>query len=460
MESLIKIGQLILSLSILVILHEMGHFLPAKWFKTKVEKFYLFFDFLPFGSLFKKQIGETEYGIGWLPLGGYVKIAGMVDESMDTEALKQPPQPWEFRSKKAWQRLIIMLGGVTVNFILGIFLFGMILWNYGREYLPNTELKNGVAVDSILIRNGFRNGDVVVKVGDATFDRLDPGGFVKEVALRNASSATVLRNGEMVNLPLPADFAGQITGMRKKSLMVPRMTFTIDSVPPPPKPSFWSRISGKKETPPPPAILVKKGDRVISVNGKPTVWYEEYQHEANQNKSQEVDLGVVRGGDTISLKGKLDENAKLGVYTALPLKTYTFSTQNFSLAQAVPEGYRDAIDFLKDQLSAFGQMFKGKIKVQDNLGSLISIGSMFSPTWDWESFWHLTASLSLILAFMNLLPIPALDGGYVVFLIWEVVTGKRVSDSFMEKAVTVGFFLLLGLMVFAFGLDIWRNFIR
>lgn len=461
MESLIKIGQLLLSLSILVVLHEMGHFLPAKWFKTKVEKFYLFFDFSPFGSLWKTQRGETEYGIGWLPLGGYVKIAGMVDESMDTAALKEPPKEWEFRSKKAWQRLIIMIGGVTVNFLLGIFLFGMLAWVWGKDFLPNTELKHGVSMDSVLIKNGFQHGDLLIKVGDQTFNELDPGGFVKAVALQNASTATVVRNGEEKTIQLPADFANQITGSRKKLLMIPRTSFVVDSVPPPPKQGLWDKIFGKN-APPRPAIPLQKGDRIISINGKTTLWHDEYRHEANQLKAQDVQLGVIRNGkDTTTVQAHLDENGLLGVLPqGLKDQDYSFSTKNFSFAEAMPEGWRDAVGFLNDQLAAFGQMFKGKIKVQDNLGSLISIGSMFSPTWDWQSFWHLTASLSIILAFMNLLPIPALDGGYVMFLIWEVITGRRVSEKFMEVAVTIGFYLLIGLMFFAFGLDIWRNFIR
>ena len=446
MDVLVKIGQLLLSLSILVVLHEMGHFLPAKWFKTKVEKFYLFFDFAPFNSLWKIQKGETEYGIGWLPLGGYVKIAGMVDESMDTEALKKEPQPWEFRSKPAWQRLIIMVGGVTVNFLLGILIFGLMKWHWGEPYIPNSELKYGIQMDSLLLREGLQNGDIVTQVGDRKFDRLDPVGFIEEVALNNARTVSVLRAGQPQTINLSEGIAEKLTSgvASKKLLMLPRTPFEVDETQPG-SPAAKANL--------------QKGDRIVGVNGTPTPFYADFAQAANQNKGKPVTLSVLRGADTLKVDLTLEEKGTIGVRRALD-KFYKAEREHVSLAGAIPAGYHESVDFLNTQIKAFGQMFAGKIKVQDNLGSLISIGNMFPGTWDWESFWRLTASLSIILAFMNLLPIPALDGGYVVFLLWEVVTRRRVSDAFMEKAVTAGFFLLLGLMIFAFGLDIWRNFIR
>jgi regulator of sigma E protease len=446
MDVLVKVGQLLLSLSILIVLHELGHFAPAKWFKTRVDKFYLFFDAAPFNSLFKITKGETEYGIGWLPLGGYVKIAGMVDESMDTDALKGPPQPWEFRSKKAWQRLIIMLGGVTVNFILGILIFGFIAWTWGKSFVPNTELSNGVQMDSVLLQQGFQHGDILTKIGNRELVRLDPMAFVEEIVLNNATTAVVQRNGQPQTITLPTNFAQTLTSgqVQKKMLMTPRIPFEVDEV--------------QNGTPAAKANL-QKGDRIIQFNGNPTPFFNDFAVYAAQNKSKPVTLGILRGKDTLQVPITLMETGTIGVKRNTQ-KFFNVSREKIAFGSILSSGWEDATGFLDMQMKAFSQMFKGKIKVQDNLGSIISIGNMFSPTWDWESFWHLTASLSILLAFMNLLPIPGLDGGYVMFLIWEVVTGRRVSDSFMEKAVTVGFFLLMGLMILAFGLDIWRNFIK
>jgi regulator of sigma E protease len=446
MEVLVKVGQLLLSLSILIVLHELGHFAPAKWFKTRVDKFYLFFDAAPFNSLFKITRGGTEYGIGWLPLGGYVKIAGMVDESMDTEALKGEPQPWEFRSKKAWQRLIIMLGGVTVNFILGILIFGLMAWHWGKTYIPNTELKYGIQMDSILINQGFQHGDILTKIGDRNLDRLNPMAFVEEVVLNNATTAIVQRNGKSETITLPNNFAQTLTSgqVQKKMLMMPRHPFEVRD---------FAKGSPAEHS------GLKKEDKIIGVNGISSPYFGDFAVKAAKFADKPIELTVLRGIDTIKINLTLTSDGKMGVYPNTE-KFFTVSREKVAFAGMIPSGWNDAMDFLGMQMKAFGQMFKGKIKVQDNLGSLISIGNMFPGTWDWESFWHLTASLSILLAFMNLLPIPALDGGYVMFLIWEVVTGRRVSDSFMEKAVTVGFMLLMGLMVLAFGLDIWRNFIK
>jgi regulator of sigma E protease len=445
MDVLIKTAQLLLSLSILIVLHEMGHFAPAKWFKTRVEKFYLFFDFAPFNSLWKIKKGETEYGIGWLPLGGYVKIAGMVDESMDTEALKQPPQPWEFRSKPAWQRLIIMIGGVTVNFLLGIVIFSGILWYYGEGFIPTSQIQHGLAMDSILLRQGFRNGDNILKIGDKPFLEMDPGALVEGIVLNNVRQITVLREGSEQVVTLPEDAPKQMTSQKipKALLMQPRIPFVVEQL-----------QAGK----PAAEAGLQVGDRIVSLNGKPLPWFHEFGPTAAQFKGQSVTLGYVRGADTLQKQLTITPEGTIGVMAKMT-GYFNLERRHYSLAAAIPAGYRQAVDFLNGQLKAFGQMFKGKISAKDNLGSFISIGNLFPSTWDWEVFWLMTARLSIILAFMNLLPIPALDGGYVMFLIWEVITGRRVSDAFMEKAVTFGFFLLMGLMVYAFGLDIWRHVI-
>jgi regulator of sigma E protease len=440
---LVQISLFLLSLSMLILLHEMGHFFPAKWFKTRVEKFYLFFDFSPFNSLWKYKKGDTEYGIGWLPLGGYVKIAGMVDESMDTEALKQPMQPWEFRAKPAWQRLIIMIGGVTVNFLLGFLIFGMMLWHYGDRYIPNSELKNGMQFDSILIRQGLQNGDLITKVGNRSFDRLDPVGLIEEISLNNATSITVRRNGNEVVIPTsPSLVAGLTSGeAQKKYLILPRVPFEVGKV--------------QAGSPASKADL-KPGDLIVGLNGSPIHFFEDFIQLANSQKGKPVTLRILRGADTLNVPLTLKDDGKLGVERELN-KYFKTERQKYTLGEALPAGVQRGMDFLGDQIKAFGQMFRGKISAKDNLGSVISIGSLYPTSWDWEAFWGISASLSIILAFMNLLPIPALDGGYVLFLLWEVITGRRVSDKFMEKAVTAGFFLLLGLMVLAFGLDIWRH---
>ena len=439
------VGQLVLALSILVILHECGHFFPAKWFGTRVEKFYLFFD--AYFSLVKKKIGETEYGIGWLPLGGYVKIAGMIDESMDTEQMKMPPQPWEFRSKKAWQRLIIMIGGVVVNFLLGFFIFGMILWTWGRDYLPTNEAKYGMHMDSLLLKNGFRHGDRILAVGDVKLDKVEQGTFLKTILLKNARSAVIERNGNVMGVPLSEEFVGEIQknrGAKLRAFFEPQYPFKVDSIAHD-GPAYGSGL--------------KDGDQIIGINDVPTPFFQDFGPAAFKFKSQQVKISAIRGGmDTVQIDLRLTNEGKIGIFSAPMKDFFNLGHEKFTLSQAMPTGFHDGMDFLSDQLTAFGQMFKGKIKAKDNLGSLISIGKMYGPVWDWKHFWTMTASLSLILAFMNLLPIPALDGGYVLFLLWEVVTGKRVSDSFMEKAITVGFFLMLGLMVVALGLDIFRQF--
>lgn len=444
MDTLVNISQFLLSLSFLIILHEMGHFFPARWFKTRVEKFYLFFDFAPFNSLWKTKKGETEYGIGWLPLGGYVKIAGMIDESMDTEALKMPPQPWEFRSKPAWQRLIIMIGGVTVNFLLGFSIFAMMLWYFGKAYVPNSELKYGLAFDQVLIDQGLQPGDVVVKLGDMPIKHVDAAAYIEQVVLNDVRQVTVLRNGREQVIQLPANAATQLTSQKvpKALLMSPRIPFYVDELAP-----------GK----PAEGAGIQKGDRIIGFNGQAINFYDQFTPLAQQHKAQAVDLTLLRNtSDTVRVHLTLTADGLIGVRPRVE-GLYSVERVRYSPLEAIPGGVKMGLEFLDNQLKAFGQMFRGKISVKDNLGSLISIGKMYGTTWDWERFWSLTASLSILLAFMNLLPIPALDGGYVVFLIWEVITGRKVSDKVMEKAVTVGFFLLLGLMVYAFGLDLWRH---
>lgn len=437
----IMIAQFVLSLSILIILHELGHFLPAKWFKTRVEKFYLFFD--PWISLFKKKIGETEYGIGWLPLGGYVKISGMIDESMDKEQMKGPPQPWEFRSKPAWQRLIIMLGGVTVNFILGFLLFGMVLFIWGSEYLPTQNIPNGYYVDSLAMDMGLQNGDKILQVGNNTFDRYDIGTFKKEIVINDAKEVTVERNGQVVTVPIDEKFVGKLSSYAYKDavLFVPRTPTIIKAI----GPKSPAEKAG-----------LQPEDKIIAINDIETPYYDQFRKVALANKGGQLTLRFIRNGQEDEVRLRSDENGIIGFEAKNYLDLYETERQEYSVAQAIPAGFVKGYDFLAAQVKAFGKMFRGKIKATESLGGFGTISNLFPKVWSWEVFWHVTAVLSLILGFMNLLPIPALDGGHVMFLIYEVVTGRKVSDKFMEYATIVGFALVIGLVLFANGLDVFR----
>ncbi len=441
MGIIIMIGQLILSLSILIVLHEMGHFFPARWFNTRVEKFYLFFN--PGFELFKKQIGETEYGIGWLPLGGYVKIAGMIDESMDKEQMKQPPQPWEFRSKPAWQRLIIMLGGVTVNFILGFLLFGMVLFVWGKKYLPAENARYGIYADSIGQELGLRTGDKILSVGEIPFDRFSQGTVMREIVINQANKITVMRNGTEQDLAITQDHVATLTKRDNKRavLFIPRVPFVINEVI-----SKGSAIAKKAG--------IEVGDSIIGFNGQPIQFYDQYYEAVKGKKNEGISLSIVRDGKQLEKTLKLDENGKMGV-RAMPMEYFfKMERQEYSFGEALPGGFVEGYTLLSDQIKAFGSMFAGRIKVSESLGGFGTIASMFGRTWVWENFWRMTAMLSLILAFMNLLPIPALDGGYVMFLIYEVISGRKPGDKFMEYATIFGFILVLGLLLYANGLEI------
>jgi len=434
--------QLILSLSILVVLHELGHYLPAKWFKTRVEKFYLFFD--PYFSLFKKQIGETEWGIGWIPFGGYVKISGMIDESMDKEQMKQPPQPWEFRSKKAWQRLIIMVGGVTVNFVLGILLFGLITYHWGDNYLKTENAKYGMAVDSMGMRMGLQDGDLIIKVGDTPMEKFNSALVSSEIIINEAREVTVQRGEETITLQVSDELAQDLTKYenRNKQLFGPRAKLDILKV-----------VEGSPAS----DAGYTRDMEILAVNGQNFGYAHKFPELIKGNAGKTIDLTVVKPTqDTINLPVKVSEAGTIGVQ--LGYKGLEFSTEKYGLLTSMAMGWDKSIYFLTSQLKAFGQIFSGKIKAKDSLGSVFSIAGMFDTGWDWRVFWTITASLSILLAFFNLLPIPALDGGYVLFLLWEMISGKAPGDKFMEVVNIIGFVLLIGLMVFALGLDISRFF--
>ena len=431
------IAQLILSLSILVVLHEMGHFLPAKWFKTKVEKFYLFFD-VKF-ALFKKKIGETEYGIGWLPLGGYVKIAGMVDESMDLEQMKQPPKPWEFRSKPAWQRLIIMLGGVTVNFLLGFLIFSMMLWVYGKEYILNEKLEHGIYVDTLGTDLGLRDGDKIISIGGEPMVEFSPLTLRRDIVLNNAREVVVQREGQQVTLNVDPKYVTILSSNDYKDYLVmgPRIPFVVKSV--------TAGDNAEKAG-------LKVGDEILSIDNKPTQFLHEVVAEFAEHKGKIVQLGYRRDGVPATVPVQINEDGKIGVGFNLPKDLGWTAREDYSLGKAIPAGITEGLSFMGDWFKGIGKLFGGEVKAKDSLGGFISITKLFSTNWVWEQFWRMTGVLSFILAIMNLLPIPALDGGHVMFLLWEVVTGKKPGDKFMEYATYVGFALVLCLLVFANGL--------
>ena len=438
MDILIKASQLILSLSILVVLHELGHFIPAKLFKTRVEKFYLFFD--PWFSLIKKKIGNTEYGIGWLPLGGYVKISGMIDESMDKEQMKKDPEPWEFRAKPAWQRLIIMLGGVTVNLLLGIFIYSMILFAWGDRYLPNDNVVDGVICSDFALSQGFENGDQIISIDGDEVDRfLD---INENMVLRDESFVVVVkRDGEEVDIPIGENFIKHWKNNGKSLLFSPRTIVKIDD--------FLPNSNAKK------AGLLK-GDILISVDGVTIKYFDEVTKELQNHKSKIVNIGVLRDGKKLEFPVQVTGKSMIGFTNSNSVLDFT--TKEFSLISSFPAGYNLAVKKLGGYIDQFALIFNSDNDLGGELGGFGAIGSLFPSTWNWHSFWSLTAFLSLMLAFMNLLPIPALDGGHVMFLLYEIVVGKSAPEKVMEYAQMVGMILLLGLLVFANGNDILRLF--
>ena len=447
MEILIKASQFILSLSLLIVLHELGHFIPAKLFKTRVEKFYLFFDYK--FSIFKKKIGETVYGIGWIPLGGYVKISGMIDESMDTEQLKEEPKPWEFRSKPAWQRLIIMLGGVFVNFILGIFIYIMLMYSYGEKYLPNENVANGVWVqDSLAVSLGLQNGDKILSVDGQEIKKFSN----ITIEFINGNNYTVERNGLIIKKELPVDFIDKLISRGKNAGMIvrPRSPFMFAEF-------QENSLNANSE--------LKDKDIVIAINGQSLKYQDEVESLLNENKGKEISMTVKRGEENKTFNVVVNDNGKLGVviygmtFSDLEkLGYYDLADINYSFADAIPAGINKSYETLTNYVKQLKKIFNPSTGAYKGLGGFISIGSIFPSTWSAESFWNITAFLSIMLGFMNLLPIPALDGGHVVFTLWEMITGKKPSDKFLEYAQVTGFILLITLLLFANGNDIFRLF--
>jgi regulator of sigma E protease len=443
MEIAIKLGQFLLSLSLLIVLHELGHFVPAKIFKTRVEKFYLFFD-VKF-SLFKKKIGETVYGIGWLPLGGYVKIAGMIDESMDKEQMALPPQPWEFRSKPAWQRLIIMLGGVTVNFVLAFIIYIGMAFGYGERYIDVSEAKDGVwIVNPVVEQAGLKSGDKIISVDGATthqFHQLNS-------KILMGRQVEIERNGQRQTVTLPVNFIDQFSKGSKESILELRIPFVVTG---------FQTGSPNEQT-------LKPKDIILSVNGQPTKYADQVKASIENLKGKTVPAVVKRGDDEVAVSLTISDSAKLGVVQAIRLAPneleklgfYKVSHEKYSFFESIPVGIQKGYDEVVGYGKQLKIIFTPETGAYKQVGGFYAIFNIFPDAWSWEVFWSRTAMLSIMLGVMNLLPIPALDGGHVMFLLYEMITRRKPSEKFLEKAQVVGFFLLIALVLFANGNDIYK----
>jgi len=442
MVILVKAAQLILSLSILVILHEMGHFIFAKIFKCRVEKFYLFFD-LGF-SLFKTKRGETEYGIGWLPLGGYVKIAGMIDESMDKEQMKLPPQPWEFRSKPSIQRLLIMIGGVLMNFIFALIIYIGVLYCWGDEYLPTSNVKYGIEVSDVGREVGFMNGDKILSVDNVVID--DFFKIVSTIALEEAKTVQVERDGQKIDVEISQDDIAKM--VKAKKIIGVRVPFHLVVG------SFAKNSPAQKAG-------IKKGDEIVMVNKQSFEFHDQFASLLKENSSKELLFTVKRNGEMIDYPVTLTEEGMLGVswdsnYQGL----FEFKTLKYNFFESIPAGIAIGWETTVNYLKQFKLIFNKKTKGYESLGGFIMIGNIFPGVWDWQSFWNMTAFLSIILAIMNILPIPALDGGHVMFVLFEMITGRKPNEKFLEYSQIVGLCILLLLVLYANANDVIKLFTK
>ena len=429
------IGQLVLALSILVGLHEFGHFAFAKLFKIRVDKFYIFFDFLfPLPAvlnfaLLKKKVGDTEYGIGWFPLGGYVQIHGMVDETQDADALAGPPQPDEFRSKPAWQRLLVMLGGIIMNVITGIVIFAALTFKFGESYLPASEARYGILPNGLGREIGFRTGDKIVKINGRPFDEFNEV-MSQEVILGSNGYYTVERDGQLLDLNIPNNLMDRLAKQGDSLFVIPRTPFTVGHV-----------IAGT----PAAKAGVQDGDRIVAVADTPIRFFDELQTALKAHAGQTTPIKIERDGQTLTLPVAISEAGRMGFEQKPDLK---MSTRYFGFVQSIPAGAKQAFGIIGAQGKAIGKIARGEASASESLGGPVEIAQQFGGKWDWLRFWTLTGSLSMVLAFMNLLPIPALDGGHVVFLLYEMILRRKPSDKFMEGAQRVGTMLILGLMFY------------
>lgn len=439
MDWINQAAQFLLSLSILIVLHEMGHFIPAKLFKTRVEKFYLFFD--PWFSLFKVKKGETEYGIGWLPLGGYVKIAGMIDESMDKEQLKKPAQEWEFRAKKTWQRLIIMLGGVTVNAILGIAIYIMIAFVWGNQFISNDKLTNGIYCDSLAQSIGLQNGDRIISLDNKKIEKFDDVRL--EIIVNRPSSIQVERKGDIIDLNIPNDFTANVLKTENISFIEPALIAEVFEL----VPGSQAEKSG---------LMVK--DRIVKLNADTTPFFPDVVNFLQKHKNENIGVTVLRKGRLQVIPATVSEQGTLGFAVTPPDVQLQFETEEYNVITAIPAGINKGIKTFGDYISQLKLIFNPETGAYKSLGGFIMIGKAFDPSWDWQRFWSFTAFLSIILAIMNLLPIPALDGGHVMFLLYEIITGRKPHEKVMEYAQIAGMILLFTLLIYANANDVIKLF--
>lgn len=436
MEILTRVAQLLLSLSILIVLHESGHFLFARIFKTRVEKFYLFFD--PWFSIFKFKKGETEYGIGWLPLGGYVKISGMIDESLDRSQLNQIPQPWEFRSKPAWQRLLIMLGGVTVNFILALFIYSMVLYAWGEEYLANKDVKYGIACEKLATDIGLKNGDQILFLDYKPVQKFSD--IVPVLLLDNVKTISVLRNNDTLHLPVPAELTPRL--IKGEPFISFRFPFIIGD--------FTKESAGK-------SAGLAIGDKIIGINNDTTIFFDEVRLKLSGLKNQNITVKVIRNNTTMMIPVTVPETGLLGIAPDIN-GLFELSKTQYGFFASFPAGVSKGFVTARNYLKQFRLLFNRESKAYESVGGFITIGKIFPARWDWMAFWNLTAFLSIMLAILNVLPIPALDGGHVLFLVYELITRRKPSDKFLEYAQIAGMAFLFALLLWANGNDIMKLF--
>lgn len=446
MEVLIKVSQFLLSLSILIVLHELGHFAFAKLFKTRVEKFYMFFN--PWFSLFKYKKGDTEYGIGWIPLGGYVKISGMIDESMDKEQMALPPKPYEFRSKPAYQRLLIMVGGVLVNFILAFIIYIAVLFTWGDQYLPAENVKYGYVCDSLAQSIGLQNGDKILELDNVKV--LKSSDILTSILLNAPKTMQVERNGQMMDIAIPSTFVPDLMARSSKS-------FSMSPVIQPRMPLHPFVVAGFSEESAAKKAGLEKGDELLLLNGKNIEFFDEYLAYLQTQKGESIVLTVNRNGQTKEITTVLGDDALLGI-AMKPQNHFEFATIKYGFFEAIPAGIVRGFNQLHAYLKQFKLIFSSETKGYKSIGGFGTIASIFPGVWDWNAFWNLTAFLSIILAVMNFLPIPALDGGHVMFLLYEIITGRKPGDKFMEYAQLVGMILLFSLLIFANVNDIIKMF--
>jgi len=446
MEILIRVSQFLLSLSILVVLHELGHFVFAKLFKTRVEKFYMFFN--PGFSLFKFKKGETEYGIGWIPLGGYVKISGMIDESMDKEQMALPPEPYEFRSKPAYQRLLIMVGGVLVNFVLAFAIYIAVLFAWGDQYLPAENVKYGYVCDSLAQSIGLQNGDKILELDHQKQEKYTD--ILTNILLNSPKTMQVERNGSMIDIAIPSSFVPDLLAKSSKG-------FSMSPVISPRLPLQPFVVAGFSENSAAKLAGFEKGDTIYKVDGQEFEFLDQYRSYLLEHTNEEVLVHVKRGEEIKTFEVNLDENAMIGV-SLKPYNHFEFATIEYSFLEAIPAGIYKGIDKLQSYLKQFKLIFSSETKGYKSIGGFGTIASIFPGVWDWHAFWNLTAFLSIILAIMNILPIPALDGGHVMFLLYEIITRRKPHDKFMEYAQIAGMIVLFGLLIFANANDIMKAF--